>query len=595
MFTKPFVKHLAPALLAGLALRLFFIWHFPFSSGDTAYYEELARNWLYHGVYGFYSHGQLLPSDARAPGYPAFLAEIYFLAGTGRKAVMLAQAFVDLATCVLAAGIAARLAAGAPGEIRSRVAAAALWLTALCPFTANYSAVPQTEVLATLFTTLALLIFLSPAGMALDRIASNRDLLRAVRNWLAGGLVVGLGTLVRPETPLLLGTVLIVLWLRYRRRTNWGILAVATLWLIVGLLLPLAPWAARNAVNLGRVQFLAPRYAETFGDVLPTGFYAWTKTWMFRFQDAYLFTWKLPSQPIDLKNLPSYAADSPEELSRVSSLLERYNRARGMTRSLDLEFAELARQRARRHPIRTYVWIPIERAAAIWFSPRIALLPYSGKLWPLSESHRSDPTGFAVTLGFALLNVLCVVMGLAAAWSLRTNPGILLIVAFILIRTAFLTQLQTCEPRYVSVCFPALLAMGAQLSHAPRIGWKRPPAVESYFTLTLTSIFPFAAICTLSPLAMYFCSTSGSAHSKSQPSSMAMSVYRPGTTKFSANVPSESAWSRRNSAGLLFKSSGARTIIAPGAGLSFLSAIPAIFAVPLAAVIVTFTSCAVAI
>src|SRR5712692_4561847 len=128
MFTRTFAKHLAPALLAGLALRLFFISHFPFYSGDTAYYEELARNWLYHGVYGFYSHGQLLPSDARAPGYPAFLAGIYFLAGTGRKAVMLTQSFVDLATCILAAGIADRLAAGAPDATRSRVAVAALWL-----------------------------------------------------------------------------------------------------------------------------------------------------------------------------------------------------------------------------------------------------------------------------------------------------------------------------------------------------------------------------------------------------------------------------------------------------------------------------------
>src|SRR5437660_2463419 len=173
MFTKPFVNPLAPALLAGLALRLFFIWHFPFSSGDTAYYEELARNCVNHGVYGFYSHGQLLPSDARVPGYPAFLAGIYFLAGTGRKAVMLAEAFVDFGTCVLAAGIAGRLAAGAPGAIRSRVAAAALWLTALCPFTANYTAVPLTEVLATFFTTLALLIFLSAATMEIDRIASN--------------------------------------------------------------------------------------------------------------------------------------------------------------------------------------------------------------------------------------------------------------------------------------------------------------------------------------------------------------------------------------------------------------------------------------
>ena len=463
MFTRTLAKHLAPALLAGLALRLFFILHFPFYSGDTAYYEELARNWLYHDVYGFYSHGQLVPSDARGPGYPAFLAGIYFLAGTGRKAVMLAQAFLDLATCVLAAGIANRLAAGAPDATRTGVAAAALWLTALCPFTANYAAVPLTEVLATFFTTLALLIFVSPAGMEFDAIVSNRDLRRAAKIWFAGGLVVGLGTLVRPETPLLFVAVLIFLWLRYRRPANWKKLTLATLWMIVGLLLPLASWAARNAVSLGRVQFLAPRYAETYGDVLPTGFYSWTKTWMFRFRDAYLFTWKLPSQSIDVKNLPSYAVDSPEELARVASLLERYNRAPGMTRQLDFEFARLARERAKRHPIRTYFWIPVERAASMWFTPRITLLPFSGRFWPLAESYHYNPAEFEVTLGLTLLNVLYVAMGLAAAWFWRTNPGVLLIVAFIAVRTAFLTQLQTCEPRYVLVCFPALLAVAAQL------------------------------------------------------------------------------------------------------------------------------------
>jgi hypothetical protein len=463
MFPKPFYKHLLPALVAGFGLRLFFIWHFPFHSGDTAYYEELARNWLYHGIYGFYSNGQIVPSDARGPGYPAFLAAIYFLAGPGRKAVMLAQAFVDLATCVLAAGIASRLAADASDATRSRVAAAALWMTALCPFTANYTAVPLTEVLATFFTTLALLIFLSPAAMAIDRIASNRDLVPAAKNWFAGGLIVGLGTLVRPETPLLLAAVLIALWLRFRRPVNWKMLAAATLWMTVGLLLPLAPWAARNAVNLGRVQFLAPRYAETYGDILPTGFYAWTKTWMFRFRDAYLFNWKLPSQPIELKDLPPYAVDSPEEFSRVASLLERCNRVHGITRTMDLEFAELAQERARRHPIRTYIWIPIERAAAMWFTPRITLLPYSGRLWPLAESYSNNPTDFEVTLGLTLLNVLYVGMALAAGWLWRANPGVLLVAAFIVVRTAFLTQVQTCEPRYVLVCFPALLAIAAQL------------------------------------------------------------------------------------------------------------------------------------
>lgn len=463
MFPRPFYKHLLPALLAGLLLRLFFIWRFPFYSGDTPYYEELGRNWLYHGVYGFYSHGQLLPSDARTPGYPAFLAMIYFWAGSGRKAVMLVQAFVDLATCVLAAGIAARLAIRMSAASRGRVATAALWLTALCPFTANYAAVPLTEVLATFFTTLAIFISLSPAFLQIDLIQSTINFHRAAQSWLLGGLVVGLGTLVRPETPLLLVAMLLVLGLRYYHSKNRRTFVLATLWIVAGSLLPLAPWAARNSMSLGRVQFLAPRYAETYGDVLPTGFYAWTQTWMYRFRDAYLFTWRLPSQQIELKDLPTYATDSPQERSRVASLLERYNRIPGMTRSLDLEFAELARERSRHHPIRTYLWIPIERAAAMWFTPRITLLPYSGRLWPPGESWRSNPPDFEVTLGFALLNILYIGMAIASAWIWRGNPGILLIAAFILIRTAFLTQLQTCEPRYVLVCFPALLAVGAQL------------------------------------------------------------------------------------------------------------------------------------
>jgi len=474
MFPQSFYRHLVPALLAGLGLRLFFIWRFPFYSGDTPYYEELARNWLYHGVYGFYSHGQLAPSDARVPGYPAFLAIIYFWAGPGRKAVMLVQAFVDLATCVLAAGVAARLAAGKSEARRERVAAAALWLTALCPFTANYAAVPLTEVLATFFTTLAILIFFSPYFLQINLVQTEKEPLRAVQTWFCGGLVVGFGTLVRPEMPLLLVAVFLVLGLRFYRPENWRKLVLATLWIVAGSVLPLIPWAARNAVSLGRVQFLAPRYAETYGDVLPTGFYSWTGTWMYRFRDAYLFTWKLPSQQIEWKDLPAYATDSPDERARVASLLDRYNRIPGMTRALDLEFAALARERAVRHPIRTYLWIPIERAAAMWFTPRVTLLPYSGQLWPPAESWRSNPIDFEVTLGFALLNILYVGMAIAAVWSCRWNPGIILIAAFILIRTAFLTQLQTCEPRYVLVCFPALLAVGAQLFTGRRTQIENP-------------------------------------------------------------------------------------------------------------------------
>jgi len=468
MFPKSFYKHLLPALFAGLALRLYFILRFPFYSGDTAYYEELGRNWLYHGVYGFYSHGQLLPSDARGPGYPAFLTAIYLFAGTGRRAVMFVQAFLDLVTCVLAAGIASRLAAYSSEKVRSRVTVAALWLTALCPFTANYTAVPLTEVLAVFFTTLAVLIFLAPAGMDFDRIVTNRDVLNAVRTWFLGGLVIGLGTLVRPETPLLFVAAILALWFRHFNLAYWKRLTLAKLWIIAGLLLPLSPWAARNALSVGRVQFLAPRYAETYGDPLPLGFYEWTKTWMFRFRDAYLFTWKLPAQRIEPKDVPAYAVDSPEELARVTSLLEQYNDTRGLTRSLDLQFGELARERERRHPICTYLWVPIERSASMWFTPRTTLLPFSGRFWPLAESYHYNPVEFRVTFALVLLNVLYAGMALTAAWLHRGNFGVLLIVLFVVVRTAFLTQLQTCEPRYVLVCFPALLALAAQLFRGSR-------------------------------------------------------------------------------------------------------------------------------
>jgi hypothetical protein len=459
---KALYKHLFPALLLGLGLRLIFIWRFPFASGDTPYYEELARNWLYHGVYGFFSNGHLLPSGVRMPGYPGFLAAIYSVTGPGRYAVFIVQALVDLMTCILAACIAARLASGASEPVRSRITITALWLTVLCPFTANYVAVPLTEVPATFLTTLAILIFLLPSAHQLDLIRTNRDLLRSTRAWFVGGVLVGLGTLVRPETPLLLIAVLLVYWLRWWRPLNWGKLTLATLWITFGVLVPLAPWAARNAQALGRVQFLAPRYAETFGDVMPTGFYAWTQTWMFHFRDAYLFTWKLPAGPIAVKDLPAYATDSPGELNQVASLLERYNRKRGLTLQMDREFAGLARQRTLHHPFRSYVWIPIERAAAMWFTPRMALLPYSGKIWPPSEGWHQNETGFAITIGFALLNFLYAGLALIGASHWRGNPGIAVIVAFIVIRTAFLTQLQTCEPRYVLVCLPALLALGAQ-------------------------------------------------------------------------------------------------------------------------------------
>ena len=98
----------------------------------------------------------IAPTLIRLPGYPAFLALIYALTGrTGEQArifVMLAQAAVDLATCLAIGALAALLVTLCdPRAKPKRAFTAGLWLAVLCPFTANYVAVPLTETWAIFF------------------------------------------------------------------------------------------------------------------------------------------------------------------------------------------------------------------------------------------------------------------------------------------------------------------------------------------------------------------------------------------------------------------------------------------------------------
>jgi 4-amino-4-deoxy-L-arabinose transferase-like glycosyltransferase len=399
----------------------------------------------------------------RAPGYPAFLVAVYTLFGRSQLAVMLSQAVVDLATCFLVAALAAVCA---PRESRRRVAFAALWLAALCPLTANYTATVLTEVLATFLTALALLILAKAMQAEAPPIFAGRSS-GTLPGWFAAGIIVGFGTLVRPETPLVLLAAGLVLLARWWRPLDWPRLLRAGAAMGLGLLLPLLPWAARNARTLHETQFLAPRYSQLPGEYIPHGFYAWTSTWLWRFRDVYLVPWRLDDEPINMDEVPAAAFDSPEERERVAALVESYNDTTTISPDVDAGFAALARERTTRHPWRTYISVPLKRAAAMWFTPRIEMLPFTGLYWPPGEMWEEDPVDYSVTLGFGLLNFLYAGLALAGAWVARRRPGVAFLIVFILLRTAFLTHVETPEPRYVLECFPALLALGALL-------WSRP-------------------------------------------------------------------------------------------------------------------------
>lgn len=455
-------KQFAAALIAGFALRLFLVIRFPFQAGDTRFYEALARNWLDRGVYGLFVAGRLVPADMRMPGYPAFLAAVHSLFGAGTMPVALVQIFIDLAACVCAALIAAKLA---PNASRRKVATIALWAAALCPFTANYTGVVLTETLAIFFTTLVILLFvwlLAQPSMDLPQALFERRSLLSFAGWfLLAGCLVGIGTLLRPETPLLLAAAALVLALRWRHRTDWLKLVLAGLCMALGLTAVLLPWAVRNAETLGRIEFLSPRYAQSAGDFIPRGFYAWTGTWMTEFSQAYLITWKLGKAPIPMGAFPNRAFDSAAERARVSLLLDDYDHDLQMSPALDRQFALLARERTRRDPLRTYLVIPAARAWAMWFTPRIELLPLSGKLWPPAREWHNDWVDFSVTLGLGALALAYVGLALFGARRCRKHPGFAMIAVYFITRTLVLTQMQTVEPRYVLECFPSLLAVAA--------------------------------------------------------------------------------------------------------------------------------------
>ena len=473
------------AILVGLALRLLFVLRFPASADDSEAYLQLARNWADHHIYGLWLNGQLVPTDLRTPGYPAFLAGVAMLFRRSVRAIMLSQAALDLCSCFLTAMLAAALA---PATARRRVAMAALWVAATCPFVANYSAVILTEVLATFLTTAALVCFAMGLG---EEVSESRFHILGFRNAgsqfslaLLGAFLTGVTTLVRPESPLILIAAVPVYALRL-----WKPLSLRKLVLTGGamagaFLLPLAPWAARNFVTLHEAQLLSPRYSTMPGEYATVGYFAWTGTWLERYRDVYLNVWKIGEERVDLEDLPDQAIDSPQEKARIAELFNEYNNSDNLDISpeMDRVFAEIARERTRRHPFRTYVQVPFQRILTLWFTPRTELLPIDGKLWPIREQWRDSHVAFLVTAGFGALDYLYVVFALGGVWvawhagriSLGANGpvsgvqadmntpnfwGLALVLGYLFVRTAFLTTFEAPEPRYVIPCYPALLAL----------------------------------------------------------------------------------------------------------------------------------------
>lgn len=449
-------KFFLTAVAAGIALRLIFIFFLSKLTNDSYIYGDIAKNWLLHGVYGVTDAGGISPTYIRLPGYPAFLAAIFWVFGVEHyRAVMLVQMLVDVGSCFLIADLARRV-------VSERAARAAFLLAASCPFLADYVSAPLAETLEIFFTVLALDFFV--AGFS--RLKSPPPGERRMLVWAGCGLATGAAILLRPDGGLLLAAMEIYLGFRMARdgaramrmhvpAKNLGASFEALIVIAICALAPLIPWTVRNWRTMHEFEPLAPRYATAPDEYVPMGFNRWVKTWIADYSSTESIYWNVPGAEMDATLLPSRAFDSARQEAQTRQVIDDYNKELSISPALDARFAALAAERIRSDPARYYLWLPALRIADMWLRPRTEKLPCNSRWWEFDED--TQWLALMIVLGVANLAYLAASVAGLVKGTFMQPMGVLLL--FIVVRSLFLGTLENPEPRYTLECYPVVIIL----------------------------------------------------------------------------------------------------------------------------------------
>jgi Dolichyl-phosphate-mannose-protein mannosyltransferase len=434
------------ALALGAWLRLWFLWHFPQVNGDGLIYGDIAKNWLLHGIYGRTDYAvtglTIHPTLIRLPGYPLFLAACFRIFGVDHYgAVLYLQVVIDLVSALIVAWTTRAIAG-------SRAGIWALYLAALCPFTANYVAAPLSETLSIFCVAVACaaLVWLQ------IRPGWAPCLLLAV-DW-------SYATLLRPDGALLaIASFLAIVMFANRSFAGLPPLGRARAWRLAlgaGLLsiIPFVFWTARNFRTFHFFEPLAPRYATDPGEFTAPGFQRWMKTWIVDFAATSDIYWNAESDPMDVHLLPSRTFDSPAQQEETADIFAAYNEKTTITPAIDARFNALAAEREHTHPLRSYLKLPVLRVLDMWLRPRTEMLNIELRWWQY-DRHNAE-TEFAT--GYAALNLAYITLAAIGAWRLRRKQAMLVfaIVAYCVLRSLLLATIEAPEARYTIEVFPML-------------------------------------------------------------------------------------------------------------------------------------------
>jgi len=355
------------ALIAIVTLpRLVMIaWGDAHVGGDSFVYKTVALNILENFCVSMSNPttGVCAPhwGGNQLPGYPAFIAAVWLVAGKSIAAVLVAQTLVF-----------------AIAAVRLLVALAALGLSHR----------------SVLFG--ACLLGVSPSLIGFSRGLLTETLATAAAIWLLGELVSSWRAGSLRAVPIAL-TFCAGLFLRYDFVLTAVPIAVAGFWLhrpaqairrgvLIALIvaLPLGLWTLRS---VGQNLPSAPPFGLTpQGHLLPVGMLSWIGTWLDDQYDLEPTVWQLVHFDHAEFQPPVEAYVSEAEREQVTALINKLTRnhqGAPPPASIDNEFTALAAARIENHLFDYYVLLPMRRLAHMWLSP------FPGMGWPSEVTGRA--------------------------------------------------------------------------------------------------------------------------------------------------------------------------------------------------------------
>jgi len=435
--SRRFAALFAALLVVSLAFRIALVESFQSSSPDAKGYWRLSQQLVRNQRYAFAPLAP--PSWVRPPGYPLFLAAF---AARGRaltldehvRAAARCNVPLDLGSALLLFGILRVLG------FRREVALGGFCAVVLAP-------------ILFLFSTYALSESLSTFLGLVELYCAVRAMRGRLLPWaIAAGAAAGLAQLVRTDALLLVPASALAIWSAARPAAERvrALAACALAGLVV-----FAPWPIRNLRETGAAHPLGAEYFTVDGRPLAPGLTRWMRTWA----DGAAIDGDFAARiyfmvPIDSAHVTAKIADDVPERARLLELLGKRDFE---SDDADRAFSELAAARTRRHPLRTYLELPLRRLARLY-------LPASNGDYPMKVSWLGLPEtrdGFAVFDGLVYALALAGIIRLLRDRERRRIGAILLTaIAVRSIVHSFAVPMYVSQ-RYLVEVYPLLLALAA--------------------------------------------------------------------------------------------------------------------------------------